>query len=177
MKTPGRIPPKGIPGGYTPYLSLEDPLLQYAFDYVASLHPNIVNYEIDYAAYQIVAGVNIKIKYKGLDKSTSIEAVVFFDLNSRASLLSFYVSCNERSVDCTEESASRIYNAVEGVILIHPELISYRVVGFMAEISGRQIKILVTFSNSEKGLRTLTEISVVENKSTILSYFTYKYEQ
>jgi hypothetical protein len=35
---------------------------------VASLHPNIVNYNLKEASYQIVAGINIKLEYDGLDK-------------------------------------------------------------------------------------------------------------
>jgi hypothetical protein len=109
---PQPIPARGIPGGFTRYKSLDDPLLQYAFDYVASLHPNIVNYDIESAAYQIVAGVNIQIVYKGLDKTTSINAKVYFDLNSRPFLTAFEVLCNQGNVDCTEQSAGTIYNAI-----------------------------------------------------------------
>lgn len=159
------------------YASFEDPLLQYAFDYVASLHPNIVNYDIKDAFYQIVAGINIKINYKGLDKCTSIEAVVQFDLSSKPSLNSFQVFCVEGSLECSDNSAAVIYNTVEGVILIHPQLISFRIVNFLTETTNGVLRMLVTFANGELGLRTLTEIEVINNKSTILSFFTYRYEQ
>ena len=61
----GNNPP---PGSFFTYKDMNDHMLQFALDHVASLHPNIVNYEVAKAEYQMVAGINIKLVYSGLDK-------------------------------------------------------------------------------------------------------------
>jgi hypothetical protein len=76
-------------------------LLQFALDYVASVHPNIINYKLSKEIYyQLVAGTNIKIHYVGYDKYSEVTAVVYFDLKLVPLLVSFEVDCVSINSTC-----------------------------------------------------------------------------
>ena len=111
----------------------------------------------------------------GLDKFSSIEAVVGFNLDLKPELLEFAVNCVDKNEnDCSREIAWDLFYCIEGVILVHPELMEYRIVNLILE-STRPLRAMVTFENKTLGLRSLTEVAVDANKSTILSFFTYQY--
>lgn len=91
-------------------------------------------------------------------------------------LTAFKIDCVDDSKDsgCAAELAWDFYHGIEGVILVHPELLSYRIVSFMLQpSSGNSSRAMLTFENKKLGLRSLSEISVDSTKLTILSFFTY----
>jgi hypothetical protein len=80
------IPPHD---SYIEYSNTDDPVVQFALDFVASEHPNIVNYDNKSISYQLVAGVNVKIIYIGDDLYTKVNAVVNFDLKLKPKIIRF----------------------------------------------------------------------------------------
>ena len=113
---------------------------------MASKHPNIINYHVEAILYQLVAGLNIKIYYLGDDNFTSITAIVNIDLKFNPSLFLFEVECTIEDSYCNSVAAARIYQSIESILIFHPELFAYRVVGFLVkeEVSSR-IKVMITF--------------------------------
>lgn len=94
---------------------------------MASLHPNIINYDIQNVYYQIVAGLNIRINYTGQDAYSVISAVVNFDLKLTPSLLAFEVDCANHDDFCTPLACWNIYQSIESILVFHPELFAYRI--------------------------------------------------
>ena len=74
-------------GGFRPYADFSDPLVEYARDFLAGEHPNLVNYRLVSAEHQLVAGVNVRLNYEGVDRYSTLTAVLGFDLKDNANLL------------------------------------------------------------------------------------------
>jgi hypothetical protein len=55
--------------------------LDRALGFVESLHPEMVNYEVQRVQYQVVSGINFLIDYQGFDMLTRITALVYVNLN------------------------------------------------------------------------------------------------
>lgn len=81
----------------------------------------------------MVSGINIKLHYKGTDKYTLVTVVINFDLRKRPTIISFSVTCAPSYEYCTTELAEDYFYAVEGMIIKHPELMTYRVVSVYVE--------------------------------------------
>ena len=149
--------------------------MQRAIDLVAAEHPNMVNYKLQAAAYQVVAGLNVRLEYKGIDNYTEVVAIVGFDLERTMKILAFGLVCQDSGKYCTGEAAWEYFNSVETLIVRHPELISYRVVKLDVSHTAEMlfVKVKVTFENKARGLSTMTEMDIEKNKSSVKSFFTY----
>jgi hypothetical protein len=79
-----------------------------------------VNYVIKKVEYQIVAGVNVRVSYEGIDNYTSITAVVNFDLKKNPSVQSFKVGCAYSSQPCTAQIAWEYFTSIETIVVLHP---------------------------------------------------------
>ena len=75
--------------------------MQRAIDLVAAEHPNMVNYKLQAAAYQVVAGLNVRLEYKGIDNYTEVVAIVGFDLERTMKILAFGLVCQDSGKYCT----------------------------------------------------------------------------
>ena len=94
--------------------------MQFALDFVASEHPNIVNYDNKSISYQLVAGVNVKIMYVGDDQYTKVNAVVNFDLKLKPKIISFEVDCIQNDGICNRMAAWSVYQSLELILIFHP---------------------------------------------------------
>ena len=130
--TPPLPPPQNAPppppnqngahllGGYQPLPSLTDARFNIAQTYLLSLHPNIINYRLQYVEYQVITGINYLMFYSGLDKLTSLTAKVYIDLNGVPYLTAFKVTCAVPSSECNSKIAGGVYNGTEQVLAVHP---------------------------------------------------------
>lgn len=156
-------PKKSAPSSYILYEDKEDPLVQFAMDFIASVHPNIINYKISKEIYyQLVAGMNIKIHYVGYDKYSKITAVVYIDLKLAPMLVSFQVDCvASLNSTCKPLEVWKIYQSVEWILIYHPELFSYqlRKVEVLHPLnSDQKMRVVTTFENSAEKIRSLFEL-------------------
>lgn len=171
---------KPAPNSYILYEDDQDPLVQFALDYIAGVHPNIINYKISKEIYyQLVAGMNIKIHYVGYDKYSEITAVVYFDLKLIPMLVSFQVDCiTSLNSTCKPLQVWNIYQSVQWILIYHPELFSYQVskVDVLSRLNAEQkMRVVITFQNSAQKMRSLFEVQITLNRVTVLSFYTYSY--
>lgn len=94
--------------------------MQFALDFVASEHPNIVNYDSKSVSYQLVAGLNIKIHYVGDDQFTKVNAIVNFDMKLKPKIIRFEVECVHDDGICNSMAAWSVYQSLESILIFHP---------------------------------------------------------
>lgn len=107
---------------------LADAKLNIAQSYLLQLHPNLINYKLQYVEYQVTTGINYLLFYSGVDKITNLTAKVYVNLNGVAYLTAFEVTCAVTSPSCNSNIAGNIFHGTEQVLTIHPELLSYGLV-------------------------------------------------
>ena len=81
----------------------------------------MVNYELVKAEKQLVAGVNIRLTFKGLDKYSRVTVIVGFDLDDKSWMLAFMIGC-EDGVDqpCNSVMVVDYFKSTEAVVVSHP---------------------------------------------------------
>ena len=80
----------------------------------------MVNYQLVKAEYQVVAGINVRLTYKGVDKYSTITATMGFDLKSNAKILQIEAGCQPGAASCSKTAAWEYFNAIEAMIISHP---------------------------------------------------------
>lgn len=148
-----------------------------AIEYLRKIHPNLINYQLIAAAYQVVTGVNYLIQYNGLDNITKISAKVYVGFSGETSQLEFNVSClYPFQPDCTDDMANQFYFGNEFVMNFHPELMLYRLMSiYVEEQTTSSTTFMSTFENGQLALRAIAEIMVNSKGITILSFYSYRY--
>lgn len=109
-----------MPGGYRPVQDLADREVQVALDFVAAEHPNMVNYRVEGASYQVVAGLNIRVEYSGLDKYSKVVALVGLDLRQNPKMVAFGIVCGETTMFCSNTAVWEYFNSIESMLVRHP---------------------------------------------------------
>ena len=99
---------------------LTDREVQVALDFVAAEHPNMVNYLVEGASYQVVAGLNIRVEYTGLDKYSRVVALVNLDLKQNPKMMAFGIVCGETTMYCSNTAAWEYFNSIESMLVRHP---------------------------------------------------------
>ena len=133
-------------GGFQAYEDFSDPLVGYSRDFLAGAHPNMVNYRLESAEYQLVAGVNVKLNYVGLDKFTTLTVILGFNLKNEAKLLHMEADCMEKTDVCSRARAWEYFNAMEAMLISHPELMKYRIKSVSVE-DQEKFKVMVTLDS------------------------------
>lgn len=52
--------------------------------------------------YQVVAGINVRVQYQGLDQLTNLTVIINFDVKLKPTLLQFRLECQKIGTGCND---------------------------------------------------------------------------